>query len=134
MPAQPLRDFGLVMKMGPITAVQADSPAADAGLKAGDVIETVDGKAVPTRAARTAGRPMTLPDYLRNAAQRRTRRSSCGRRRGDRAMPESNETVTLRLTPRVADRIHSARAGRCAAWRAERVGIAYRHRERSGRA
>ena len=72
VPAQPLRQFGLVMKMGPITAVQDDSPADNAGLKAGDVIETVDGKPIGDGGdAREAGMPMTLPDYLRRAATRR---------------------------------------------------------------
>ena len=33
VPPQPLRQFGLVMKMGPITACRMNSPAADAGLK-----------------------------------------------------------------------------------------------------
>ena len=49
---QPLRDLGLVMGMGEITAIQADSPAAKAGIRAGDQILDPDGD------------PMTLPDRL----------------------------------------------------------------------
>jgi regulator of sigma E protease len=41
---RPLPTLGLVMKMGPIVAVQANSPAAKAGLKAGDLITAVDGQ------------------------------------------------------------------------------------------
>ena len=40
------RELGIVMKMGPITAVQANSPAADAGLKSGDRILLVNGEAI----------------------------------------------------------------------------------------
>ncbi len=38
-------DFGLRLASGPIVAIRPDSPASKAGLKAGDVIEQVDGKA-----------------------------------------------------------------------------------------
>ncbi len=53
---QPLRDVGLVMGMGEITAVQANSPAAKAGIRAGDQILDPDGD------------PMTLPDRLMKQA------------------------------------------------------------------
>jgi regulator of sigma E protease len=53
----PMRSLGLVMESGPITAIQADSPAAKAGLAAGDMIEKVDGNADFD--------PMTLSDQLR---------------------------------------------------------------------
>lgn len=69
MPPQPLRHFGLVMKMGPITAVRADSPAAEAGLAAGDLIEAVDGQAIAEgRDSDNGWDPVTLPEYLRQAA------------------------------------------------------------------
>ena len=58
--ATPCDALGLVMKMGPITAIQADSPAAAAGLAPGDVIEKIDGS--------TDFDPMTLPDQLRRRA------------------------------------------------------------------
>jgi regulator of sigma E protease len=53
---QPLRMLGLVMGMGSITAVQAHSPAAAAGIRPGDRIVDPDGD------------PMTLPDRLRRQA------------------------------------------------------------------
>lgn len=40
---RPRRTLGLVMKVGKITAVQANSPAAQAGLEAGDFIDQIDG-------------------------------------------------------------------------------------------
>ncbi len=49
--------LGLVMDMGPISAIQADSPAAAAGIQPGDFIRTVDGQPVTD--------PMTLPDLFR---------------------------------------------------------------------
>lgn len=52
----PLRDFGMVMPLGPIKAIQKDSPAEKAGLKAGDKIVAVEGKPV--------GNPMTLENRL----------------------------------------------------------------------
>ena len=57
---RPMRDLGLVMTMGPVTAVQAHSPAEKAGLQPGDQIMTIDGQ--------SPGNPMTLPDRLRGQA------------------------------------------------------------------
>ncbi len=57
---RPMKRLGLVMEMGPVTAVQDHSPAARAGIKPGDRIEKIDG--------RTPGDPMTLPDRLRKQA------------------------------------------------------------------
>ena len=53
----PLRELGVAMKMGPIAAVQANSPAAAAGIKPGDVLLAIDGNSL--------GDPMTLPERLR---------------------------------------------------------------------
>jgi len=58
--ANPMRVLGLVMEMGKIEAVQADSPAADAGLRSGDFLLAIDGEPV--------GDPMTLPERLRRLA------------------------------------------------------------------
>src|SRR5262249_28255466 len=46
VPPQPVVGFGMVMAVGPITAIQANSPAADAGLKVGDTIVAVDGQSL----------------------------------------------------------------------------------------
>jgi regulator of sigma E protease len=46
LPPRPLKRLGLVMEIGPIEAVQAESPAAVAGLAAGDLLEKIDGQPV----------------------------------------------------------------------------------------
>jgi regulator of sigma E protease len=60
VPPRPMRTFGLVMKMGKITAIQADSPAAKADLRAGDRISAIDGNG--------PGDPLRLPAALRRRA------------------------------------------------------------------
>ena len=57
---QPMRTLGLVMKMGPVTAIQSGSPAAAAGILPGDLILEADGRPVAD--------PMTLPEQLNEAA------------------------------------------------------------------
>ncbi|MBU4270759.1 MAG: site-2 protease family protein [Planctomycetes bacterium] len=56
VPPNPMWDLGLVMKLGNVAAVQADSPAAGAGIVPGDKIQD------------PAGDPMLLPDWLRRRA------------------------------------------------------------------
>jgi len=56
-----MRRFGLVMAMGEISAVQADSPAETAGIRAGDKILKIDD--LPP------GDPMTLPQRQRRPGQ-----------------------------------------------------------------
>ena len=60
VPKSPMKQFGLTMEMGPIAAVQVDSPAAKAGILPGDLLRTIDGKPVAD--------PMRLPDELRQRA------------------------------------------------------------------
>src|SRR5436853_4399475 len=60
--AAPLRDFGLVMTMEPISAVQADSPAAEKGIQAGDRLLKIGGEPV--------GDPLKLPLRMQTAAER----------------------------------------------------------------
>jgi regulator of sigma E protease len=66
--ARPAQRFGLVLKMGPIAAIQVGSPAAKAGLKAGDVIEAVDGQPMATAPGANTWDAYSLPEYLRHAA------------------------------------------------------------------
>jgi regulator of sigma E protease len=60
VPKSPMKQFGLVMEMGPIAAVETESPAAKAGILPGDLLKTVDGKPVAD--------PMRLPDELHKRA------------------------------------------------------------------
>lgn len=89
VPPQPVWHLGLVMEMGPVTAIQANSPAAAAGLKPGDVIRRVNNQPV--------GDPLRLPDRLRSLAARGQRQVILTVARKDQ--PEA----TLRATLRQAD-------------------------------
>jgi regulator of sigma E protease len=56
----PLREIGFTPKIGPVAAVQLDSPAYQQGIKAGDEILTLDGQVFD---------PFTSPQYLRQMAR-----------------------------------------------------------------
>ncbi|MCH2113838.1 MAG: site-2 protease family protein [Pirellulales bacterium] len=71
--AQPMRGLGLVMKMGPIVAVEQNSPAWEKGIRAGDMIEQViigddsgPGNAHPDQ---RFSDPVALPEQLRRLAK-----------------------------------------------------------------
>ena len=68
VPVRPLRTLGLVMQMGKVTAVQENSPAAEAKIKPGDYIERIAaaGDAAPADAA--VRDPLLLPEDLRRMA------------------------------------------------------------------
>jgi regulator of sigma E protease len=61
VPPQPRKWLGITMTMGAIVAIQDESPADAAGLRAGDVILTVQGNPV--------GDPLTLPVRLIDAKE-----------------------------------------------------------------
>lgn len=90
VPPAPMRRLGLAMEMGPITALQAGSPAATAGVQSGDVLLEVNGE--------PAGDPLTLPDRLRALAQEQDQVTLSLRRKG-LAEPVEIE-VPLRRTDR----------------------------------
>ena len=60
VPTSPMKQFGLIVSMGTISAVQVHSPAAEAEIRAGDLLKTIDGKPILD--------PMKLPDQLRRRA------------------------------------------------------------------
>jgi len=66
LPPQPGRTLGIVMGIGPVKAVQADSPAAAAGVKAGDRLVSIGGAPVgpllqlDANLRRQAGTPVRL--------------------------------------------------------------------------
>jgi regulator of sigma E protease len=123
VPPQPMRDLGLVMEMGPITAVQADSPAEKAGMKSGDVIVAVDGQPIAYAGEVLAGwTPLTLPEYLVRAALE-GREVEFQVRRGASEKAEG-ETHTFTIAPVTPIAVHSSTPiGAPVA--ADAVGIAY---------
>lgn len=60
VPPQPLRGVGIVMEIGPIVAVQLDSPAAQAGIQLGDVIRAINGQPV--------GDPLTIAERFESTS------------------------------------------------------------------
>lgn len=72
VPPNPTRRLGLVMKMGPICAIQVGSPADKAGIEPGDKISKIDLQPPADRAQppnfESPGDPLTLPDRLRRRA------------------------------------------------------------------
>jgi regulator of sigma E protease len=124
VPTQPFRDLGLVMTMGPITAVQEESIAEKAGIRPGDLVVQVDGKPMAETAAGLEGwTPMTLPEYLQKAAKE-DREVEIKVQRGARAKSEGEE-LAFRVKPVVPTTIHSQiPVGAPVA--ADAIGIAYR--------
>jgi regulator of sigma E protease len=96
LPARPARSLGLAMTLGPIVALQDDSPAVAAGLRVGDRVEAIDGEAV--------GDPSTLASRLVARAGSPTRlmvrRSASGR---------EAEAVEIEVVPREADWIEESK-------------------------
>ena len=84
---RPVRRLGLVMEMGPVAAVQANSPAAEAGIQPGDRILKIDGQ--------PAGDPETLPERLRRLAKTKGQIALTVQREG-RGEPLALPAVTLR--------------------------------------
>ena len=89
VPPSPMRRLGLVMEMGPVVAVQADSPAARAGIKPGDRIRAIDGQ--------PPGDPMTLPDRLRRLAHQKSQITITIKREGE------TDPIDLQVSLRRAD-------------------------------
>lgn len=88
---------GLAMKAGPVSAVQANSPAAKAGMKPGDLIVKINGKSVGTAAdGDTSWDPVLLPNDLARLARTGETISITIRRNGEEASTEE-----LTLQPRV---------------------------------
>ena len=98
--SQPRRETGLVMVPGPIASVQADSPASEVGLKAGDKIVSIDGESL--------GNPLTIDNRLR---KRSGEVVLLGVLRTDAVHNASGELVpeTIEITPRDVTWIEQAR-------------------------
>ncbi len=123
VPAQQLRRFNFSMKLGPITSVRNNSPAAKAGLLANDQIVQVDGKKLGE-----GGSPQetwdgeTLPDYLRRAAaagrevEFTIERSAAG---------AAAQEMKIRVKPELAMLMNSAPRAPGAPMASNEIGIAY---------
>ena len=61
LPPRKVRHLGLVMRLGPVVAVQEDSPAAQAGIQPGDILQEIENSPV--------GDPLKLTHYLHLLAQ-----------------------------------------------------------------
>lgn len=86
---------GLVMEMGPISAVQDGSPAAEAGLKVGDQIVAIDDRHIGINDAGELGwEPRTLPERL-SAMGHQGQSISIEVRRASADKEDATETVTL---------------------------------------
>lgn len=60
--------LGMVMKMGPIVALQTNRPAANAGFKVGDVIIAIDGQPLAAAQSFSDWQPDTIAEKMRIAA------------------------------------------------------------------
>lgn len=115
--ARPLESLGLVMKMGPITAIQPESPAAAAGLKPGDLIVAVDGQSLDGAESTDAWQADTLSEKSQQAALAGETLTLSIEREG--------KPIEVSITPQIGTQFHAllppgAPAG------APALGIAYR--------
>jgi regulator of sigma E protease len=123
VPVQNWRSCGLVMKMGPITAVQTGSPAAVTGLKADDIIVAVDRQLLSSGdIGKPAWTPDNLPEVMRQAALagksvtltvlRAHSSAESGTAASDNraASPDDKDRqrLDITVTPRVPDQFYSA--------------------------
>ncbi len=90
VPPNPLKTLGLVMKMGPITAIRQNSPAAAADLRPGDQIVSIDGEPV--------GNPITLSQRVHRKAGSEV--TLVVVRRGEQG---KSEPLTVTITPSEPD-------------------------------
>ena len=97
--ARPLETVGLVMKMGPITAVQPNGAAAMAGLKVGDVITAVNGQSLADAKTAADWEPDTLGERMRQAA--------VAGETVTLTVERDSQPVEFKVTPRIPTEYHS---------------------------
>jgi regulator of sigma E protease len=87
---------GLVMKMGPIVAIQDGSPAAKAGLKEGDVITAINDKPVGMDGDAVGWDPATLGEDL-GALGRAGETVTLAVERSEEGKPATSQTIPVDL-------------------------------------
>lgn len=83
----PLKRLGVVLSMGPVTAIQKDSIAEKAGIQLGDVLDSINGKSLDD--------PLTAPDIIRRHADEKVTLTVLRENEDGNPVP-----VELTLTPR----------------------------------
>jgi regulator of sigma E protease len=97
---RPQRHVGLVMQMGKVVAVQDHSPAADAGLQAGDFIESMTVAGADGEEKSLIRDPLALPETLRQLGQEGAEVQLVVRRAATAADgKQATETLTAPLRP-----------------------------------
>src|SRR5262249_16731455 len=110
---KPLRELGLIMKIGPILAIREGSPAEDAGFHVGDVILQINGEPV--------GDPLSLSQRF-TRAQGESQPLTVVVRRKDRQDKPSEQTLTVTPEPPLQSPLEMA-AG--PATSLESIGVAF---------
>lgn len=113
VPPRPMKQLGVVMKLGAIIGVQEGSPAEQAGLRPADFLMQINGEPV--------GDPATLPDRLRSMALEGAEVVLTVERASAQG---PSETLQIPVTLRVPEAIESAMAG--SPMSAPALGVAYR--------
>ncbi|MCX7403658.1 MAG: site-2 protease family protein [Planctomycetia bacterium] len=106
IPPQKMRSTGLCMTAMPIKAVQADAPAARAGMRAGDRLLAIEGKAL--------GDPLTIDQRLRDRIGKKvmlTLVRSADKTDGDKSLEEGqgSQTLEVEVEPRAVSWIEESR-------------------------
>lgn len=110
--AKPIMHTGIVVGMGPISAIRKGSPADVAGLQVGDQIESIDGQPV--------GDPLSLGQRLLDRVNKAV--TIVAKRGSKDKMVQKELTATLEAPRNLSDIEHYAAYGKAAA---EPLGIAY---------
>ena len=101
IPPQKLRSTGLCMTAMAIKAVQADAPAARAGIRAGDTLLAIDGK--------TLGDPLTIDQRLRDRIGKKVMLTLVRSADKTEAEGEAIKTLEVEVEPRAVSWIEESR-------------------------
>jgi regulator of sigma E protease len=100
IPVHRQQALGMVMKLGPVVAIQPDGPAAAAGFQVGDLVTAIDGQSLGDAKHYDDWQPDTIAEKMRAAAL-------AGQQVNVRVLRDEKE-VDLTVSPRTPTEIHSA--------------------------